>query len=113
MQFYTVNFKNHLIAARTFLLYILVAIIAILIILFQNVSEKEFAVKIILILALIINGPAIYLHFSYHLENENWVLKLREEFIEIQKGNFKNIIIDKIILFVLIYICLLVILSMI
>jgi hypothetical protein len=95
MQFYTVNLKNHLNAARTFLLYIIVAIIATIIILFENVSEKEFAVKIILIVTLIINGPAIYIHFSYYLENENWVLNISEEFIEIKKSNFKNIIIDK------------------
>lgn len=95
MQIYNINFKSHFRLSKTALLYTFIAAISILIVLLQNKIDTAFIVKIILAITIILNGPAFFLHFSYYLENKNWIIKEYEEVIEIYMTNEKCIKIDK------------------
>lgn len=95
MQCYTISYKSHLRAARTILFYASIAILAIFIIVLQNISINSNLIKGIAGIIILFNGPAVFLHYSYYLENNNWTLKEFDDEIEISKNNSNSIQINK------------------
>ena len=96
MYQYIINYKSHLRAARTNLFYTSIAILAIFIVVFQNRPLNTNLIKGIMGIIILFNGPAVFLHFSYFLENKNWILKEIEDEIEITKDNLNSIKITKV-----------------
>lgn len=96
MAIYQINLSNHFRVAKQILFFFIVYVfIGIFIIVHVGFNDKIFVLKGLTAIIILVNFPAIYLHYFYFLENKNMKLNEYESHIEIYDDDNEIIILNE------------------